>query len=376
MPIRLAHLVDTATHEDAARLLSLLLGRLPAEIAQHVLLMGPAPQGLTMGPQVSRTQVGRLFNWPAVSAISVRRSMQHVGADVALAWSAAAGATLKLVWRDASPTAAVLCDPQEAVEASRWWRSLSGDDRAMDIICTAGHVQRRVIESGTPIEATAVIRPGVDFGALRRVRRDDIRARLGIDPAARVLLTSSPSTRTGGQFQAVWAAAILHYVWPDATMIVPGCSREQQRLRRLGQAIYCPQIYRFTEQAFSPAELLVASDVFVLPARGDVPTGWLAWAMAAGVTIVASAVPAVAELIADRHNGFLCKSPEPQPLAVRIREAIADTALARRCAETARQQAYEVFRAERCVDEFLRVIRNLAGGQRAAVGIMDAAIDS
>jgi glycosyltransferase involved in cell wall biosynthesis len=188
------------------------------------------------------------------------------------------------------------------------------------------------------------------------------------------MVTASPPSRVGGQYYAVWAVAILHHIWPDAVLIVPGRSREQGRIGRLIETIYCPQAYRLTEDRYSPAELLAVADALLVPALNDVPTSWLAWAMAAGVPIIGSAVPSVSEYVADRQNGFLCRPGEPHTLAIRIRTAFESADVLSSCVQIGRHQAYEAFRSERCVEEFLKVIRNMAARRPALAGIRDVAI--
>ncbi len=407
MPIRLTHVLDEATPEDGVRLLSLLLRLMPAgQIDQRVIVVGREPPMLRVPEGIELTRVGKRFDSAMVSAPDLQRAMRAQRPDVVHTFGAAAAAaagTVRAAFGGA-PVVTTICDPNEAGPSSRWWRSMGGVSGTVDILCPSGIVQRKLVESGIPIEATAVIRPGVDFGEIRRAketrelriaadpnpRRQSGAERHGLSPPhsregygyasqsaiSPVLLTASPPSREGGQYFAVWAMAILHQLWPEARLIVPGASREQQRLRRLIEQVYCPQVYVLTGDRYSPAELLAVSDALVVPAIGDISTGWLAWAMAASVPIIGSAVPAVAEFIADKHNGFLCKPGEPHTLAIRIRTVLESPEMFRPCVETARSQAYDVFRAQRCVDEYLKVFRNLLRGDRAISNVQDAAIDA
>jgi glycosyltransferase involved in cell wall biosynthesis len=186
----------------------------------------------------------------------------------------------------------------------------------------------------------------------------------------------SPPSRPGGHYYGLWATAIVQMIWPHIRLVIPGRSREQERVYRFARETGRDGFCRFVEDRFSPAELIAASDGLLVPALDDIATDWLAWAMAGSVPIIGSAVPAVAELIADRHNGLLCKPGEPHTLAIRIRRAFEDRDTLARCVETARGQAFEVFRAQRCIDEHLRVIDNVAAGQPAVSGLQDAAIDA
>jgi glycosyltransferase involved in cell wall biosynthesis len=224
--------------------------------------------------------------------------------------------------------------------------------------------------------ATAVIRPGVDLAELRWAREAMSREVLGLPPTGRVLLVPSPASRVGGQYYAAWAVAILHHIWPDARLIVPGLSREQRRIGRMIESIGAGHVYALPGERYSPAQLLAVADALIVPALGDIPTGWIPWAMAAGVPVIGSAVPCVTEFIADRRNGFLCPPGEPHTLAVRIRTAFESPEVMAACVQTARHEAYETFRTEQCVREFLKVIDNLAARRPALVGVQDAAIDA
>jgi hypothetical protein len=382
MAIRLVHVVEAHTPEDAVRLCSLLLRKLPAsEIEQSVIVMGGRPAGLVVPDDVASRQIGEpLYFGRVLASGRLGRAVAEQRPDALFAYSAVAAAAAGSC-DGGVPVAAILADPGDAAESSRW--ILSGHGGPVDVICLSGTVQRRLIERGVSMVATAVIRPGVDFAEIRQARQSVDRSQLGLPETGgqageathpRVLVTPSPPSRVGGQYHAVWAMAILHHIWPDAVMIVPGRSREQRRIARLVETIYCPRAFRLVEDRYSPAELMAVADALVVPALGDVPTGWLAWAMAAGVPMIGSAVPCIAEFVADRQNGFLCRPGEPHTLAVRVRTAFESPEVVRQCSQTARQQSYETFRSERCVEEFLKVIRNIAARQPALTAVHDAAV--
>ena len=373
--LRLMHIVDEATAEDGARLLSLLLNRLPvAEIEQEVVAVGRLPAVLAVPAQTPCHRVGQRFGRGFAWGVDIQRLVKARRPDVLHAWSMGAATAAGMAIAPGR-LAVTLCDPAEAHVASRWWRSgeivVGGA-----VVCSSRLVQRRLIEAGVKPEATLVIRPGVDFGAIRAAREKPSRAQFGLPPEGRVLLTASPPSREGGHFLALWAMAILHQLWPDARLIVPGESREQRRLARLIREVYCPEVFLLVGDRFQPAELLAVADTILVPATADIPMGWLASAMAASVPVIGAAVPAVAELIADRHNGFLHRPGEVHALAVRVRTVFDSPELMRQCAETARGQAYDVFRAQACVEQYLRLFRNMSAGRAPGEGVRDTAMDT
>jgi glycosyltransferase involved in cell wall biosynthesis len=372
---RVLHILDESAPEDAVRLASLLLRQLGgAEQTQaaksggeqHLAVIGRTPPSLR-GPTdgcscenlMPRAEagaksplrilhIGRRFGLPPASMLDLKRIVERCRPEVIHAldpFSSAVAGALRAAFPATAPAlVTTVCDPADAPRIAKWRRALGGRSSGK-VICSAERVRRRLVEAGVPGEAATVIRPAVDFGAILAAKRSITRAELGLPAGGRVLLTASQPSRAGGQFYAVWATAILNQIWPDVRLIVPGTSREAERLRRLAARINCPEAYVFTGDRYGPSELLAVADMLIAPALADVSTGWLGWAMAAGVPVTGSAIPCIAEFIADRQNGFLCRVREVHTLATRVRLAFADERLLRKCAEAARGQAYEAFRS-------------------------------
>jgi len=367
MPLRVSHVLDATTHEDAVRLVTLLLRRLPRDrVEQRVAVMGNCPV-LQEPPDIPVVHVGRRLNWPMASVLDLRRVLRRQHPQVVLAWGPSAGAVTATATGQDLPVAVVIADPAEAAETARWWPGASAEASGLQLVCTSGTARRRLLEHGLPADRITVIRPGIDYGELRQARLSADRRTAGLPAGGTLLVSASPPSRAAGQYYAAWAAAILHQVWPDVTMVVPGVSPEQERIRRLVEGLPCGHIYHFTRYSLSPMELLCLADVLVFPPPGDAGSYWLAMAMAAGTPIVATAVPCAAELLADGRTAFLCKPDRPDLLATRIHEAVGDPDARRRCAEAAQAQAFEAFRAETCVDAFLQLVLDALQG-RAATG--------
>jgi glycosyltransferase involved in cell wall biosynthesis len=376
MALTVVHLLDEETPEDAARLTSLLLRLMPRpKVESRCVMLGRTPSGFTSAADAPVTRIGLRLGLAPLSLPALRRTLQRQPPDVLHAVGGRPAALAGML-RRLDPRLRVIstiADPSEAPRVSRWFRSFD-PGAAPELLCTSGIVQRRLVEAGVPIAATAIIRPGVDFAELRIARERITRESLRLTGPGRVLVMPSPPTRAGGQFIGVWAVSILRQIWPDVRLLIPGRSREADRIGRLLRQIYCPELFRMTGDEYAPAELLSVSDALLVPAVSDIPTGWIAWAMAAGVPIIASAIPAVTEFIADRQNGFLCRPGEPHTLAIRVRTAFESPEVMRRCAEIARGQAYDVFRAQQCVDQYIRAFTSVVQGRPAATAVHDAAI--
>lgn len=361
MPNRLMHVVDDRTPEDALRQLSLLLRRLPAE--HRLMITGPLPGGLAVPSDVAVVRVGRGGTLQIGPSGTWRQLLDEYRPHLLHAWGTSAARIVRLTRPEGSPIVLTVTDHAEIDDVAQWW-PLDADSMprpGATVICASEDLRHRLVGAGIPREATAVVRPGIESDEIEQARRMTRRAELGLPEAGRVLVTPSPATRAGGQFFAVWAAAILFQVWPDVRLVIPGRSREQDRIRRLIETIYCPQVYLLTEEAYAPAELLAAGDLLVAPAIEGGSTWWPAAAMTAGVPVVASDLPAAREFIQDNRTGFLCRPGEPHTLAIRIRTAMETPGVAGRCAAAARQRAAEWFDADRCVDAYARIYSSFSG---------------
>ena len=358
VPIRLTHILDEHTPEDALRQLDLLLRRLPADrVEQRMIAVGRTPLVFRLPPGKVVAHVSGRWTWQAGRSWEWRRVMAEQRPHALHAWGITAGIVARHVRPAGVPVALTVTDPAEIGDVRRWWplHADPGSDRHGMVLCASEFVRSRIVGLGVPRDATVLVRPGVDGDELAEARRRVRRSDLGLPETGPVLLTASPPTRAGGQFFAAWAAAILQKVWPDVRLVIPGRSREQDRIRRLIEGIYCPQVFLLVEDRFTPAELLAVSDVLLMPAVQDVPTYWAAAAMTAGVPVVGSTVPSLAEGIADESTGCLCQPGEPHTLAIRVRQALDAPDRLAKCVAAARRQAQQLFDPRTCVQAHLNV---------------------
>lgn len=350
------HVVDESSGEEALRGLSSLLRRRCGGRSQtQIIAIGRPSVGMAVPEDVKLTHIGRWDIGWGIPSRNLRRAMERHYSGEIHAWGGRAAAAVRAVCPDRLRIVVTISDPADADRLREWW-PLRWTGAAPCVICTSERVRQRLVSSGLPREATVVIRPGVDADESGQPQQRVTRSDLGLPATAKVLLTASPPTREGGQYYAAWATAIVHQIRPDTRLIVPGVSREASRLGRLFDSIYCPEVFVPVGDRYSAAELLAISDALLFAPLGDVPTGWLAMAMAAGVPVIGTAVPSVTELITDGETGFLCEPGQPHRLAIAIREALESGDEAGRRAEAARKLAEQWFNPVRSAAEYLLVL--------------------
>lgn len=359
MAARLLHVVDESASEDALAQLALLLNRLPpARFRQAVLMLGrPAPV-LRLPPAVPVLHVQGANVMPVLQAMRILQLLRRRSFELVLMWDVLERLP---IGADGSgpPYLAILSNNPGNTNLAHWCTVSRKHALDSHFICLTDWLRKQVLHLGFGVHKVRLIRPPADLAEIRQGNRQRVRSEMDLPADARVLLTACRPGRNGGQYPAVWAAAILYQIWPDLRMILLGGFRGDKRSRRLSEECYCPQIFRIAGQQYSPADLLAASDMFVWPDGESHSTAWLAWAMAAGVPIVATGGPGVRELIRDGQTGFLVGSGQPHALATRIRTAWEDADARHRCVQQAARQADEMFCAEKCLDAYVSLLERL-----------------
>jgi glycosyltransferase involved in cell wall biosynthesis len=123
-----------------------------------------------------------------------------------------------------------------------------------------------------------------------------------------------------------------------------GAGSQQVQLTALVQSLGLGSQVRLLGSRRDIPELLAQLDLFVFAARPDEGFGIaLAEAMAAGVPVVASNVPACHEVLAGGRCGLLVEPASPPALAAGIQAVLADPEGARRRAAAARRRARRHF---------------------------------
>lgn len=273
-------------------------------------------------------------------------------------------------------------DPSVTPGEANLIRTVTSSPR-VGVACAGGTVQRRMIEHGVDADRCVLIRPGVDFATINKARNDaSIRTRFGMGPQHRLIVASPLHGRSLDR--VMWAGQLLSHVDDRVRMLIYGHGAAAARLSRLASRMPQAHAVAFADGACRYEDWIAVADVHLIAPGGDalrpgsqigdVSTTSIAWAMAAGVPVVASAVYAVAEIISHKQNGLLVKPERGPRMATRIASCLLDADDSRRMCETARGQAYQVFGVRRFVDQYLQLYRNVTDGAPAHRDIKDPAL--
>ena len=185
------------------------------------------------------------------------------------------------------------------------------------------------IAAGVPASQFTVVGNGVDTEVFHPVPRDEARAKFGIPPDAKVLITVGALVERKGFHRVIALLPKLRERYPTLVYLaVGGGSPEGDWTARLKQQVAdlgLTDSVRFLGP-MAPMDLkwpLSASDVFVLPSSNE---GWanvILEAMACGVPVIASDVGGNGEVVASEALGAVYPFDNESALQTRLEEALA-----------------------------------------------------
>ena len=181
----------------------------------------------------------------------------------------------------------------------------------------------------------AIIPNGVDIDKFQHVKidRNAKRRSLGLSPTDIILINIGRINAAKGQEYLIKAVGRLTKRYPNLKLLIVGDIYGDWKLvERLKSLIHQSQLEEHVQLLGSRTdipELLAISDVFVFPSLHEAQPVALLEAMAAGLPIVASRIPAIQETLEDGREALLVPPGDSEAIAVAVEELIADPIYAR-----------------------------------------------
>jgi glycosyltransferase involved in cell wall biosynthesis len=170
--------------------------------------------------------------------------------------------------------------------------------------------------------------------------------------------------RVKGLDVLVRAAQRLAGAHPDVTFQVAGEGELRPQLEQAIRDAGLARRFGLPGSVHDIPAFLANVDVAVLSSRAEGMCNAVLEYMAAGRAIVATAVGANTEMIADGVHGLLVPPDDPEALAAGLDRLVREPALAARLAAAARQRAVERYSREAMVRRFEEFYRDLVSRNR------------
>ncbi len=331
------HLIDAATSQDSLDQLSLWVSS-----GDRIVSLGSPP------PYANLPQPMERVHCPlGLSQLAALRMGRHAeAADVMCAWSPkASGAVKSLARRRGVPKFVRLSAVPNRIQRS-WRDRLAG----WDVIVPTQAARQRLLRMGLKADYLHTLPPAAETPdpAEASLQRQETRRALGVGDSQSLLVAPEAMVRGAGHKYASWAHAILRQILPNVLLCLPGSGPNERHVRTFaGTTGYDSEVF-LPGDRFAQRDILAAADVALFLAEADVGVSALAAAMAAGVPIVASNTPDIAEWAVHNQTALLCPPRDPRAAAACLLRLIEQRDLADRFRQVTRRQAAEQFAPETC----------------------------
>jgi glycosyltransferase involved in cell wall biosynthesis len=210
----------------------------------------------------------------------------------------------------------------------------------------------RLIWNGAPLD---------EFAPVSAERARLARIALGLPLDAPVVGSIARLSLQKGHRYLVDAAARVLASRPDARFLIAGDGDQMPSLRERAAAAGIADRVVFAGHRTDVPDLLGAIDVFAISSLYEGTPLTLFEAMAAGKTIVSTAVDGCREVLEDGETGLLVPPADAERLAAAILRLLGDDSLRARLAARARE-ASRRYDVRTCVEEMQKVYEEIAPG--------------
>jgi glycosyltransferase involved in cell wall biosynthesis len=220
---------------------------------------------------------------------------------------------------------------------------------------------------GVPDDRLAMIYSGTDDNEPPAIDRVAIRAELGFEAGAPLVLFAGRLAEQKRVDDLLKAVDLLQHVQPDMRTLIVGEGPLRERLEETARAFQLDGRVRFLGHRDDVPRLMAAADVIVLPSSYEGLPNVVLEAMRFRKPVVATSAPGTTEVVVDNETGVLVPVGNVMLLARAIRDLVRDPARASRLGEAGRARVEAHFRADMMVAQFANLYEELARSKGIAV---------
>jgi glycosyltransferase involved in cell wall biosynthesis len=239
--------------------------------------------------------------------------------------------------------------------------------QAKAIVACSPAIRQELLDAGYPADRVHYIPNGVALAPPRTPKRrlgarkalGDVHSDLQLDaPAPLVIYTGRLHEAKGlNDLLAAWGMVAPSH--PTARLWLVGEGPQREELQETVQARGLSHSVRLPGAFDSVEEMLDAADAFVLPSYVEGMSLSLLEAMAAGLPVVASDIPANRALVEDKVSGLLVPARDPPALATALCRILDHHDVAQRLGAAGRSRVTAEFSLEGTARRHLELFERL-----------------
>jgi len=228
------------------------------------------------------------------------------------------------------------------------------------VVAVSSDVQKQLIQSSIPPRRVSLIKNGIDVDRfLMPEPHNEVKSSLGIPPEHLVIGTVGRISAEKGHHHFLNIAGDIEKECPGTTFLVVGDGDLWLKLKNE----YDQSNIIFTGLRKDLPELYACMDVFVLPSLIEGLPMVLLEAMASHLSVVASDVGFIPQVVEEGVSGFLVKPGDEKGLKERLLQLLKDPGQRTSMGEKGFLKVKEEFSSMQMAREYLSVYQKAMGGQ-------------
>ena len=369
-PITVSLLIPTLDRSGAEKQLVDLACGLPRdEFKTDVVALtrgGPLAQRL-VDHDMPLVVIGKRSRLDPCALSRLKRHLARAQPDILHTWLFAANAYGRLA-RTATPDTRIVVSERCVDSWKRPWQLWLDRQlitRTDQVLANSQSVASFYQSVGVPASMIDVIPNGIDAdtvpvcGETAEAIRGRIRRQLDLPPETQLVTCVGRLAVQKRITDLLWAIELLYRRCPRAFLVVAGDGPERRRLERFSEQAGCRDRVRFLGHREDVAAIWAASDVAWLASSFEGQSNSLMEAMAAGLPVVASDIPANRELVTDTVTGHLVPVGDSAEFVRRTAPLLEDSNAAAALGRAARQRMLDDFSLVATIDAHARLYRLL-----------------
>ncbi len=202
-----------------------------------------------------------------------------------------------------------------------------------------------------------------------RELRQAVRRELGVPDDARLVFSVGRLAPQKRVDVLIWATQLLRQLTPNVFHVIVGAGEQRGKLEGLARHFTCDGVTRFLGHRDDVDRLMVASDVFWIASDFEGQSNSLMEAMARGLPVIASDIPANRELIEDGKTGLLVRPGDSVAFAQYADRLLADRDWSKQLGQAARERMETHHSVAAMIARYARLYESIAseesGGRTA-----------
>ena len=231
------------------------------------------------------------------------------------------------------------------------------------LVGVGGAVRQALIDNeGIPSTRVEVVYNGVDLKALATVSADArqrLRAEFGFSATDFLAIQVARLHDLKDHQTALRAIAEVSRHQPHIRLLIVGEGDQRSAIEVAVREQKLEEHVVLAGNRADVADLLAASDVFLMSSISEGIPLTIIEAMEAGLPVVSTAVGGIPEMIQHGQNGFLAEAGNHQSLASSLISLQQDSALRKSIAEKGRERATELFSQQGMLNGYSRIYEEM-----------------